>query len=211
MACVYALLGWTHFAKLAYAANVLVLLLTGWTQMWLAQSGWLVHPHTVCGCVCACVWQVKTKEYKVCKYHMVNSKGFAPGNSWLPNSSEPRREMPQPSSSFPSWPNYATAGGKGRKGQACRGMHLNYCHYLPQEMSFGFGGDTFLAVDSEVQASSWCLPTVMMEVNLTVQKIQLMIFFFLLFHCPMLTGYKFCALDGLRGSASSGSFSGQTK
>lgn len=124
----------------------------------------------------------------MCKYHMVNSKGFAPGNSWLPNSSEPRREMPRPSSSFPSWPNYATAGGKGRKGQACRGMHLNYYHYLPQEMSFGFGGDTFLAVDSEVQASSWCLLTVMLELMNPVND-----FFLLLFHCPMLTGYKFCA------------------
>lgn len=50
------------------------------------------------------------------KYHMANSKGFAAGNSWLMNSSKPWREMPRPSSSFPSWPNYATAGGKGKKG-----------------------------------------------------------------------------------------------
>lgn len=44
-------------------------------------------------------------------------------------------------------------------------------------MSFGLSGDTFLAVDSEAQASSRCLLTVVMEVtwfNLTVQKIHLM-------------------------------------
>lgn len=57
----------------------------------------------------------------MCKHCTVNSKGSAPGNSRVVNSLEPRREMPRPGSSFPSWFNYATAGG--REGQGW-GEHL---------------------------------------------------------------------------------------
>lgn len=46
---------------------------------------------------------------------MVDSKGFAPGNSRVQNSLEPWREMLHPGSSFPGWPNYATAGGSEQK------------------------------------------------------------------------------------------------
>lgn len=51
----------------------------------------------------------------MCKYHTVNSKGSAPGSSWVLNSLEPWREMSYPGDSFPSRPNYATAGGRMRE------------------------------------------------------------------------------------------------
>lgn len=78
----------------------------------------------------------------MCKYHTVDSKGFAPGNSQVLNSLEPWRGMLRLDSSFPSWPNYATSVGVG--GGGLTGTLKSDCDYLPVEK-----GDTFLAGGSE--------------------------------------------------------------
>lgn len=166
MVCVFLLRGYTQFC-----------FPTGWTQMWLAQSSWLFHPHTVL-CVHA---PDRWRSEQSANITWWTSKALCQVTvgCWIVRSLW--EKCHDQALDFQAGLVQQLVGSGGGRGQPVEGMGCTWIIGIISHKKWvlAFGVTLFWQWTVKCRRQSWW------RVNLTLQIIQLMIFFYFFFVLPL--------------------------